>query len=501
MPRSQSRLLAGLTPTEPWRPQAGLVLSAQLASLVATGWIVWSVAASSRSHRQSLAGVLIEAVVDALLAFLCSGTLMTAFQLMSAYSVGFDALRVSLRTARTSIWLAPTAILLLRLSPLAIGAALAFVIDITQMLYSQWGELESVAGSPPARSYTWLRGSAYAVALGGQTTIVCLWMGAPLLAATVLCLSAAGLTLLCLVADAYRSREPSTLPDSLLRILVTLILAQGLTVGGRVFDFNSGTQATEDSDPEMRRGPLGSARALIRKLGEPNRDLQRGAGKPDELITTLYQPSAGIEITDKSYRGVILWPQVEEAQRVLAAPPRVELLSPLPPSVTPTPLRIPFSGQYWMFKAPLSAPPRGSYFRRSSPLDLSFLTTDREPLSMKALQKLDPPLHLGCCRAIQLGISNADRYPGTVALELVLIDTQSAGQLVQSLGKRDVLSRPNVKGLDLAVLPVTEVLEFPVPRNARIRKFDVIQVLFHRAPFRNDRSARISLEHFILVPP
>src|SRR5580704_7764185 len=107
MPRSQSRLLAGLTPTEPWRPQAGLVLSAQLASLVATGWIVWSVAASSRSHRQSLAGVLIEAVVDALLAFLCSGTLMTAFQLMSAYSVGFDALRVSLRTARTSIWLAP----------------------------------------------------------------------------------------------------------------------------------------------------------------------------------------------------------------------------------------------------------------------------------------------------------------------------------------------------------------------------------------------------------
>jgi len=497
MPRSQSRLLAGLTPTEPWRPQAGLVLLTQLASLVATGWIVWSVAASFRPHPHSLVGVVTEAAADALLAFVSAGAIMTAFQLVSARSMGADALRISLRTARTSIWLAPTAILLSRLSPLAVGAALALVIDITQMLYSQWAELERVAGAP---SYKWLRACAYAVALGGQTTIVCLWMGAPLLAATLLCFSAAGLTLLCLVADAYRSREPSNLPDSLLRILVTLVLAQGLTVGGRVLDFNSGAQATEDSDPQVRRSPLGSARALIRKLSEPNRDQQDASRKPNKVITTLYQPSASIEITDKSYQGVILWPQVRETQRVLVAPPPARLSSPLLPAVAPTPLRIPFSGQYWMFKPPLAAPPRGSFFRRSSPLDLSFLTTDHEPMSMKALQKLNPPLHLACCRAIQLSISNADRFPGTVALEVLLIDTQSPVQLVQSLGRRDVLSRPNVKGLNLAVLPVTEVLEFPVPRSARTQKFDVIQVLFHRALFRGDRSARISLEHFILVP-
>lgn len=500
MPRSQSRLLAGLTPTEPWRPQAGLVLSAQLASLVATGWIVWSVAASSRPHKQSLAGVVTESAADALLALVCAGAIMTAFQLVSARSMGADALRISLRTARTSIWLAPTAILLSRLSPLAVGAALALVIDITQMLYSQWAELESVAGTPPAGSYTWLRASACAVALGGQTTIVCLWMGAPVLAATLLCFSAAGLTLLCMAADAYRSREPSNLPDSLLRILLTLILAQGLTVSGRLLSLDSGAQATGEADPQVRRSPLGSARALIRKLSEPNRDQQDASRKPNKVITTLYQPSAGIEITDKSYQGVILWPQVRETQRVRVVPSPARLSSPLLPALAPTPLRIPFSGQYWMFKPPLAAPPRGSFFRRSSPLDLSFLTTDHEPMSMKALQKLDPPLHLACCRAIQLSISNADRFPGTVALEVLLIDTQSPVQLVQSLGRRDVLSRPNVKGLNLAVLPVTEVLEFPVPRSARIRKFDVIQVLFHRALFRSNRSARISLEHFILVP-
>jgi hypothetical protein len=472
MPRSQSRLLAGLTPTEPWKPQSGFILLAQLASLAATGWIVWWVALSSRPHPQSLFGIIAQAVVDALLAFVGSGTLMTAFQLVSTGSLGFDALRISLRTARTSIWLAPTAILLSRSSPVAVGAALALVIGITQTLYSQWSELEGVAGPPPARSNTWPRACAYAVALGGQTTIVCLWMGAPLVAAVLLCSSAVGLTLLCLIGDAYRSREPSTLPDSLLRILLTLIIATGLTAGGRIAGLDSGSRSSAEPDAKTR----------------------------PELITKLYEPSGSIAVTDKSYQGVILWPKVTETQTTLAAPPPSWLSSPLAP-VPRTPFRIPFSGQYWMFKPPLTAPPRGSYFRRSSPLDLAFFTTDQRPMSMKALQKLDHPLDLGCCRAIQITISNADRYPVTVALELLLIDTQSPGQPIQSLGKRDVLSRPDVKRSDSAVIPVTEVLEFPVPGSAQIRQFDEIQVLFQRAFFRVDRSARISIEHFILVPP
>jgi hypothetical protein len=334
------------------------------------------------------------------------------------------------------------------------------------MMYSQWAELEGASGPLPARSF------AYAVALGGQTAVVAVWMGAPRLAATLLCFSAAGLTLLCLIADAYRAREPASLPDSLLRILFTLILAAGLTVGGRVFGFKSGFQSGGEPDAKTR----------------------------PELITKLYEPSASIEVSDKSYQGVILWPVVKATQK-LVAPPPVRQLGSLSPVVPRTPFRIPFSGQYWMDKPPLAAPPRDSYFRRSSPLDLAFLTTDQRPMSMKALQKLDHALDLECCSAIQLTISNADRYPGTIALELLLIDTQSPGQLVQSLGKRDVLSRPNVKGLDQAVIPVNEVLEFPVPRSAQIRQFDGIQVLFHRTFFRSDRSARISIENFVLVPP
>lgn len=418
MPGSQSRLLAGLTPTEPWRPVSGMVLFAQLASLVATGWIVWSVVASSRWHPQSLAGLVTQAFVVAMLALVSTATLMTAFQLLGARSLGFDALRTSLRTARPAVWLAPTAILVLRWSPVALGAALVLVVSTTEMLYAQWARHEGVARLPPDRSRKWLRASAYAVALGGQAAIVCLWMGVPLLAAALLCFSAAGLTLMCLTAGAFRSREPSSLPDSLLRIVLTLIFAAGLTVGSV---FNSGFHSG----------------------GEPPGE----AGRPTELITKLYQPLGNTEITDKSYQGVILWPEVKETQR-LVAPSRAQLLSPLPPVVARTPLQIPFSGQYWMFKPPLAAPPLGSYFRRATPLALSFFTTDQKPMSMKAVQKLDHSIDLGCCRAIQLTISNADGYPGTIALELVLIDTQVPEKPAQSLGERDVLSRPNFKHPD-----------------------------------------------------
>ena len=113
---------------------------------------------------------------------------------------------------------------------------------------------------------------------------------------------------------------------------------------------------------------------------------------------------------------------------------------------------------------------------------------------MEAVQKLDHPLDVMCCRAVQLSIENADRYPGTIALELLLIDTHAPGQPVQSLGRRDVLSLPGVQ-------PATEVLDFQVPRVVMIRQFDAIQVLFHRALFRVDRSAKISIEHFTLEAP
>ncbi len=75
-------------------------------------------------------------------------------------------------------------------------------------------------------------------------------------------------------------------------------------------------------------------------------------------------------------------------------------------------------------------------------------------MSMKALQKLDHSIDLGCCRAIQLTISNADRYPGTIALELVLIDTQVAGASPSKAWESAMCCRGQMSNIrTLAVLP------------------------------------------------
>jgi len=109
---------------------------------------------------------------------------------------------------------------------------------------------------------------------------------------------------------------------------------------------------------------------------------------------------------------------------------------------------------------------------------------------MEAHQKLDPPVSVHCCSQIQLTIQNTDQYPGTVELELILIDTTVPINLVQSLGTLPAGS-PS---------PGEQTLTFPIPPVTALQKFDEIKVVFHRAQLRVDKSAKIAIERFVLVP-
>ena len=106
-------------------------------------------------------------------------------------------------------------------------------------------------------------------------------------------------------------------------------------------------------------------------------------------------------------------------------------------------------------------------------------------MEMEAHQKLDPPASVHCCSQIQLAIQNTDQYPGTVSLELILIDTTVPINKVQSLGTAAAGS---------------QILSFRIPRVTALQKFDEIKVVFHRAQVRADKSARIVIERFVLVP-
>ena len=104
----------------------------------------------------------------------------------------------------------------------------------------------------------------------------------------------------------------------------------------------------------------------------------------------------------------------------------------------------------------------------------------------------------GLLRQIQIAIRNADPYPETVSLELILINSSLPGKPSQSLGSAMVKSkRP---GSSMTTPPTSETLNFAIPRNRAIRRFDEVMVVFRLDAFRADAGPKIAIDHLVLVP-
>ena len=477
------------------------MLAVQVVGLLATGWIIWSAAVAPRLGRLPLAGIIAGALKYSLLACLWSVAITLGLYLVVVRPARRDTVRVALRTCATAVWFAPAMILLAELSPAVLCAALLLIVSTTRLLYSHWRQLPQEAEPPIERTLfdgpqSPRRAKDFAPALTASFSfeigICALLMGYSLLAAFSFSLSIAMVTLSLLVAGIVEAESRTSLPRSILGVLLTVILAVGLTVGGLISPRGQNSGLHLAFGPRKHRSPVESTRALIEKLVQ-----KQPAAEPVQSVTKLYTPHGGnVEISDKSFPGVVLWPELEPPKPLVAPSP----LSWKVAAVTPEkPSSIRFTGEYWMFRPEFTRPPQSSYSRRASPLDLSFVTTDHASMHMEAYQKLDHPIDLGCCSAIQLAISNMDRYPGTVALELILIDTRSAPPSSQSLGKVDVASIPRAKIWGEPVVPASETLDFAVRRPAALEAFDEIEIVFHRERLRVDRSAKISIERFVLV--
>jgi hypothetical protein len=191
-----------------------------------------------------------------------------------------------------------------------------------------------------------------------------------------------------------------------------------------------------------------------------------------------------------NYSGVIIWPEVK---------PVTVLVDPMPVGKggfgrQSRPLTIPFGGEYWMFRWPFRRPPPNSYFRRGTPSALSFSTPDHFPMQMEARQKLEQAISSHCCSRLQMAILNADPSPQTISLELILIDRNLPNTVQQSLGKAALTSVPQRRAA------VSEILDFPFPPAPHLEQFDEIKVIFNRAAGCMDKSARVSIERFVLIP-
>jgi hypothetical protein len=283
-------------------------------------------------------------------------------------------------------------------------------------------------------------------------------------------------TVFALASRGLQPKPPKTMPRAFLGLALTVLLAIGLTIGGMI--------------PNLMRGPGGGNSVFGgTPAGQPS-------GMPGDGRNDLPDASAGDLANTSGFPGVILWPEIKPIPTLIA--PMPQTLDSGGPPVMPRPLSIPFSGEYWMFRWPYARPPKTSFFQRGSPAALSFSSTDHLPLQMEARHKLDQPVALSCCSAIRIEIRNADRYPNTVALDLVVINNEEPGAPALDLGHNSVVSRPDIN--QDPVTPVSETLTFPIPTDATLDSFDEFKVVFMRARRRMDKSAKLAIDRFILIP-
>lgn len=195
-----------------------------------------------------------------------------------------------------------------------------------------------------------------------------------------------------------------------------------------------------------------------------------------------------------SYRAVVLLPERQ---------PHVTLVPPLP-ALTRDPFRenkktlqIPFYGVYWFFRRPDLRPPADAVEIHGTPVALTFRSHDSRQLVEEAHQSLGAPFQLACCSAIELAILNHNRSPGTVSIELILVDTFAPGRLSQSLG---VLPVRSVYYPQDTSSGVAETLEFPIPPSPAIQHFDEFTIRFHRPFLLSRESSNIAIEGFTLKP-
>ena len=470
-----------------WRQR--LVPCLQLAGILLTGWFMWRSTLFLQWDRVPLPWLILRATVYALGACLAGAFITIVLYMAAALWEGEDVIRATFRASTAAVWFAPCVILLTQLSPAAAVPALILVVNATHLLYIHWRIKQPPIETPhdtglfataqlPERHFISDFGPGLAVSLTLQTGACAVLLRHPILAGFCFAAGAALATVFALTSRGVEpTKPPKSMPRAFLGLALTVLLAVGLTIGGMI--------------PNLMRGPGGDGDSA-----SGNSPAGQPPGMPGDGPEDLPDAAAGDIAGAGGFPGVILWPEIK---------PIPTLIAPMPqtpegggPAVMPRPLAIPFSGEYWMFRWPYARPPKTSFFQRGSPADLSFSSTDHRPLQMEARHKLDQSIALSCCSAIRLEIRNADRYPNTISLELVLMSGDWPGAPSLNLGHYNVTSQPDASRDP--VTPVAETLEFPVPSTAKLESFDEFKVVFQRAWRRADKSAKLAIDRFILVP-
>jgi len=412
-----------------------------------------------------------------------------AFSALSPDQSRLETRRIVIGTFLSALWLAPLALLIRENSLWTIALAATFALTVTQStrvlqpspVHANAEESLLFSLRPDNLPLTFKRAPqlSVAAALCAQTGVLAAFVGYPFTAAVLVSVGFATWTW------SYTRNMPLPQwvqsPSATESRSLLLVTASFLFVLGALFPYllsarGYGKFGISPGLHGFVAAPSGN------RLGRPVR-----VNHPDELAASASEGEAGI----------ILWPEKHVVTKLVAPTPVATIH--LASSRSSDPLIIPFNGVYWFFKAPDVQPPKGSRQAHASPETVDIRSTDRRPLSIEAHDYLGNLIDLNCCSRIQIAIRNADRYPETVSLELVLVNASLPSRPSESLGRMIVKStRP--WNIYEKPAPASETLNFTIPHRPTLHRFDEVKIVFRLDRARADAGAKIAIDHFVLVP-
>lgn len=464
----------------------------QFAALVFVGWVIWRTAYFPFGAQYFLP----EAIALALWCSVCALVLSAVVAFVLLLSVRRmernELLDVTLRTSAAGMWFAPAVILLGGASPLATAAALILVVSVTRVLYDQWLRgVPAPAETAPAAERV-LSGElpsgflprdfapAFAAAAALQAGFVLSHLAQHSLSGACYALGAAVLTAYSIAAGAWTRGSQPVLPRSVMAVAVTLALTVILTIiGMQMYPGGGGGESGAG-------GEYAATRVAHSAPPPPAPPPAAPRYEPPPIDPARMGPAVSVP---GGVPGVILWPETRPIPMIVMPMPR----NGLGHGENAKPFVIPFAGSYWMFRDGFLRPPANSLVERGTPTTKFFKTVDSWPLEMEAHHRLDRPIDLACCSFIRVDIQNADKQPQSVSMELAVM--YHAGPPIR-LGRLPLRSTPDLYHDPVA--PVPESLNFAVTRGDV--RFDEFDVIFHRIGRSTDRSVRVAIERFVLVP-
>jgi len=465
-------------PLPRWLPQAAGLLAAAFVAFWVSRWPLFRTLSLGE-----LIGFAVQDVLEVLLASAATVWILCAIQ---PPSLGLPIRRLVLQTSLDALWLAPFALFIRENSPWAAVIAAVFVASVVKSfrLLPDAGPIgieESSARTDP-KKFSLLESSpafrrqaaGFGAALCAQTGALAAFGGYPIAAVLLVATGSAVWTWSATKDASPRNRSPRALLIASLALILTAgalipYLRHSFGTGGFGIPFvTHAAYAPSKADP---RGQIDSPGATRRSSGTPSE------GDP----------------------GIILWPD-KLTRTKLVAPAPVLADSLLTSHHFAQPLVIPFDGVYWFFRWPEVHPPRSSREAHGSPELLDIRSTDRRPLFMEAYDNVGSMIALDCCGKIQVAIRNADHYPETVSLELVLINTRLPGTPSQSLGRSMVESTRPWRLYRARSEPVNETLNFAIPAKSSLHRFDEVRMIFRIDAARADVGPKIAIDHLVLVP-